>query len=311
MSDQRKNNMHPEVERLLKKYKLSWEMLQKQGRPPMGVTEKRSSVVTELHKQGYMWKEMAQMLDKPISFIQRNTQAVGNEESHQNRVKNGYRTSQLNRGRECPKTSKRMKKMWENGYFDFHKGREISEETRAKLKKHWSDPDLRANQSQMMKECWQDPEYKANLLEFHRSEEERARRSRLQSKRMAENPEKWSRGNGEYLKVTKCLEKTEIYVRSSYEKAAVKKLEGDDLVLYYKYETRLKLESGRYILPDFLVTYQDREQPLLVEVKASWVLDQPEDSKVQKRLKLAKKESSKRDWKFIIWTEKDGLDGFI
>lgn len=312
MSDQKKEtDIHPEVRRLLKKYKLSWEMLQKQGRPPKGVSEKRSSVVTELHLQGYQWKEMGEMLDKPISFIQRNTQAVGNKASHQNRVESGYRRSQLNRGRKCPKTSKRMKEMWKNGDFDFHIGKEPSEATLKKLRKTWQDPDRRRKQSQMMKKNWQDPDYRSNLLEFHRSEEERSRRSRYQSKLMKEDPEKWVRGKGEHLQVTKCPKKTQIYVRSSYEKAAVEKLEGDDQVLSYEYEPRLELKTGKYILPDFLVVYQDKEKPVLIEVKASWVFDQPKTSKVRKRLKVAEKEASKRDWQFIIWTEKEGLDGFI
>jgi hypothetical protein len=42
---------------------------------------------------------------------------------------------------------------------------------------------------------------------------------------------------------------------------------------------------------------------VLVEVKAKWVLQQPDEAKVQIRLAVAKAEAYRRGWDFAIWTE--------
>ena len=304
-------DIHPKIQELLEKHDLSWEMLQKRGRPPKGVSAKRSAVVTELHREGYQWKEMAEMLNKSISFIQRNTKAVGNKASHQNRVENARKVGESQAGKPRPWVSEQMKERWENGDFDFHIGRERPEHEKQKLREAWQDSERREKQRQMMKENWQDQEYRENLLDFHRSDEERARRSRLQVKRMKENPEKWVRGNGCHMDVEKCSNGETIYVRSSYEKAVVEMLEQDIDVVEYQFEARIKLDNGKWILPDFVITWSDRNQPVLTEIKASWVFGLPDDSDEKQRLQLAEEEAEKRGWGFEIWTEEDRLQDVI
>jgi len=163
---------------------------------------------------------------------------------------------------------------------------------------------LREQAAQRIQETvWGDPEVRDRLLFFHRSPEERARRSRAQSKRMQENPGKYLRGRAAWVATPKGTQ-DQVYVRSSYEKAAVAVLEAASEVVTYEYERRFELKTGKWILPDFLVTMQDGPN-LLVEVKAAWVFNLPYMHKVHVRLRETEDLARQLGFGFAIWTEKE------
>lgn len=301
---------HPKLIPLLDKYDLSYEMFHKQGRPPKGVKAKRESIVTELHESGMSWEEMALVTGKTTSFIQRNTKAVGNPASHLNRVESARKVGASRKGEKKPWLSEAMKMKWKHGDFDFHIGRERSADEIANLRAAWESEELKKATSERMTALWKDDDYRSNLLKFHRSPEERLRRSKLQIARLQRNPQKWTRGNGSYVTVTKCTGKRKVWVRSSYEKAAVRILEQDPLVVSYEYEARITLPSGKWILPDFLITYVDGSR-VLVEVKAAWVLKLKPDHPQRIRLKLAREAALKKGFGFEIWTENTRLSHVI
>lgn len=293
------NEPHLELLPLLEKHEVSWELFSKQGRPPKGVSAKRKAVVTELHLSGMSWDRMIEVTGKSLGFIQRNTQAMWNEASRENSRKNGERTGRLWKGKKRPG---QLERQWADGTFDFHKGRKRSPEECQKLCDSWTE-EKRAKRSQEMKARWEDPNYRTKLEKIHRSPENRALYSRLQVERMAENPEKWSRGKGQYVPVSKCTGKEKIWVRSSYEVVAVNLLENDPEVSVYDYERRCVLENGKWILPDFIVTRTGRQ--VLTEVKSEWVFSLPADSKEQQRLKIARELATKNGWGFEIWAEQE------
>jgi len=297
---------HPKLKFLLHKHGITLEEFHKQGRPKRHVKLAREAIVTELHESGMTWNEMAEITGKSTSFIQRNTKAVGNPASHRNRVENARKVGRSRAGEKKPWLSKAMKRKWYEGDFDFHIGRVRPEEEKKALKEAWKDPTLRQEASDRLKSLWEDPQYRQNLLQFHRSEEERVRRSRAQTLRLLQNPSKWSRGQGGYVTVTKCSGKSRIWVRSSYEEATVHLLESDPTVCSFEYEPRFELECGRWILPDFLITYKDGSK-ILVEVKASWVLSLPADSKKIRRLEESRRVAASKGWFFEIWPEKTRL----
>jgi len=301
---------HPKLLPLLEKHGITFEEFNKQGRPKRHVKTAREAIVTELHLSGLTWNEMCEITGKGYGFIQRNTKAVGNPASRQNRVESARRVGRSRAGEKKPWLSKAMKKKWDEGDFDFHIGRVRPEDEKRAIKEAWKNPTLRQEASERLKALWEDPQYRENLLQFHRSEEERVRRSRAQTLRLLKNPSKWSRGQGCYVTVTKCSGKSRIWVRSSYEEATVHLLESDPTVQSFEYEPRLELECGRCILPDFLITYKDGSK-LLVEVKASWVLNLPADSKKIRRLEEARKVASSKGWSFEIWTEKTRLANVV
>lgn len=123
---------------------------------------------------------------------------------------------------------------------------------------------------------------------------------------MAKNPSKWLRGIGAWVEPQKCS-RSPIWTRSSYERTVVTLLDGDPAVGSYVYEPRVELPSGRWILPDFVVTGLNGLVTLL-EVKASWVDTLPEGHKVQKRLREASSYATSMGWEFLVWTEKDFAD---
>lgn len=139
---------------------------------------------------------------------------------------------------------------------------------------------------------------------FHRSEEERVRRSQAQALRMTEDPVKWTRGRGALLEVLKCEGTQKLWVRSSYEQVAVQLLEADAEVSSYQYEPLLETPCLRHIKPDFLA-FRKNNRPLLIEVKASWVLELALDHPVRLRLQLAADMAGALGWDFEIWTEKN------
>lgn len=241
-------------------------------------------------------------------FIQRNTKATGNEASRQNLVEAGRRNGAKGKGRKKPWLSNQMKQRWEKGDFDFHNGRVRPEEEVARLKASFTS-ERRAKISARLAEQWRDPEYRERLCRFHRSEEERSRRSREQSLRVKRNPKKWTRGKGCYVRSPKCRDGAKFWVRSSYEVAAVSILDADDDVDSFKYEPRVQIE-GRYILPDFLVTHR-KGSATLVEVKASWVLELDDKHSELLRLDLSRQVAAREGWDFAIWTERDRLKNAI
>lgn len=311
-------NIHPKLESLLEEYNLDHSDFDRKGRLPSDrskeIKEKRAKIVTALHEEGTKWEDMASILGKPISFIQRYSNAKGNPATQENRVEAGKEAGKKCRGMDRPWLSERMEEDWENGKFDFHKGRERPEEEIEKIKGGWTE-EKREKRSEMMEEKWDSVEYREKLLEFHRSEEERARRSKQQSKLMREKPELFCRGN-QHTFDSSDLEKCEefnkddgLLVRSSYEKAAVIFLEESEEVTSYQYEPTFHLdwsEGFDYILPDFLVK-RSSDCTLLVEVKASWQVE----GGLTDRLEASKKLSDKRGWSFSVWTEKGKLDGLV
>jgi hypothetical protein len=300
---------HEKLVPYLDKYNITWDSFSKRGRVPKCVKAKRMSIITEIHSLGTTWDEMIEISGMSLGFVARNTNACGNSNSCKNLQENGRATGRIGKGRVKPELSEQMKKRWEDGVFDCHKGRVVSDEERSRLKEFWSDSDRRRAASDRMKLVWADPLYRDRLMQFHTSESERIRRSEQQVNNLKNYPKKWSRGQGCHVPVSKCEGKLKLFVRSSYEKAAITLLEGDDNVISYQYEKRLNLLNGRWILPDFLITYRNRK--VLVEVKASWVLSQPEDAKEVRRLKLAEDYASSQGWDFEIWTEKDRLKDVI
>lgn len=302
------NKPHPTLEPLLLKYDISWEMFLKRGRPPQGVREKRSAIITELHSGGMSWASMIEVTGLSNGAIQRLTGAMWNEASKKNRQESAVRMGHARKGETKPWLSAQMKQSWENGLFDFHKGRVRPLYEIQKIRDSFT-PERRCAVSKRMTTLWQQKEYKARLLSFHRSLDERCRRSQAQSFRIVSDPIKWTRGRGSYLEVSHCENGSRIWVRSTYEKAAVSILERDPDVISYKYEERIVLADGFEIRPDFIVNRSDGMW--LIEVKASWVLELPTMHKVSIRLDKSKMEALKRGWHFSIWTEKDTLSNVL
>jgi len=294
---------HPQLLPLLEQHGLTLEMFRKRGRPPKGVREKRSALVTELHQKGCTWVEMMEITGLSNGAIQRLTKAMWNEASRKNRQESASRTGHARSGEKKPWLSDQLRARWGAGDFDFHRGRVRSPEECEVLRAAWT-PERRAQAARRVQEkVWGNPEVKKHLLAFHRSSEERARRSKAQVIRMQENPNKYLRGRASWVGTPKGT-KDRVYVRSSYEKAAVTVLERLSNVTLYEYERRFELPDGKWVLPDFLVTWQNGSKTL-IEVKAAWVLKLPASDKVQMRLKVAEHLADSQGWGFEIWTEKE------
>lgn len=294
---------HPDLQPLLTKHGLTWAEFSKQGRPPKGVREKRSHIVTELHQSGRSWQEMVEVTGLSLMGIQRLTRGVGCEAARRNRAANAARVGAAGKGREKPEVSRRMKRAWREGQFDFHRGRKRTEAELETLQEANSRPEVRAKRAASAHRRWQDPEQREKLVSFHRSEEQRQSRSSAQSLRMIENPEKWTRGRGAYVQAAKCT-RGRFWTRSSFERGAVAKVEADPEVVSFEFEPRLLLSNGRWIIPDLLLTLVGGAR-VLIEVKASWVLSLPATHRVSKRLAVARAYASQQGWAFFVWTEKD------
>ena len=295
------NEPHPKLVPLLARHEISWDLFSKQGRPPNGVREKRSRIVTDLHQEGMSWEEMMEVTGLSNGGIQRLTGAMWNPKSRERLRENGRRTGESWKGKKRPG---QLKRQWKSGNFDSLRGRIRPPEERARLREGWT-PECRESASQHSLNMWKEDGVRKRLLDFHRSPEERKRRSREQSQRMKDNPGKWVRGKSEWLDTPKGF-KDRAYVRSSYEAAAVRLLEEDPEVIRYEHERRIALSSGSWMLPDFIVEYEDGST-LLVEVKASWVLGLSVEHKISKRLMLSADLASDRGWGFAIWTERKEL----
>lgn len=293
----------PKLIPLLEKHGLTLGELQKKGRVPAEIVEKRRNLVTELHEAGTPWSVMCKLTGLSLMGIQRLTLAAWNSASRANRAENAARVGRAGRGRKKPWLSESLQADWAKGKFDFHIGRVRSSEEKEAIRLASQRPEVRQRRSESSLCLWQKPDVRERLLAFHRSEEERSRRSRAQVQRMAEDPVKWSKGRGAWVEPKKCS-KPKIWTRSSYERIVVGILDNDPDVKSYVFEPRVELPSGRWILPDFVVTHVDGHITLL-EVKASWVLNLPEDHKVQKRLYRASSYAASKGWEFLIWTEND------
>lgn len=235
--------------------------------------------------------------------LQRLTTAVGNPASSANRAENARRTGRAGRGRKKPWLTVQLQESWADGKYDFHRGRIRSLEERETLQLANQRPEVRQRRRASALRRWQDPQERARLLAFHQSKEERCRRSAAQTERMASSPSKWLRGLGAWVEPKRCTA-ARIWTRSSYERVVVALLDADETVLQYVFEPKVRLPSGHWMLPDFVVTHTDG-RIVLLEVKASWVLNLPETHKVRQRLQEASSYAAAMGWEFQILTEKD------
>lgn len=290
-------NPHPRLIPLLEKHEITYDLFCKKGRPPKGVREKRSAIVTELHAAGTSWADMMEITGLSNGAIQRLTKAMWNKSTRSRVKEQGRRVGASWKGKKRPG---QLERQWADGVFDFHRGRVRPEEERQRLKDGWTVEARQAN-GDRHRELWADPEYRAKMVAYHRQPDVRAERSRAQTRRMEENPTKWARGNSEWVDTPKGTA-DRVFVRSSYEKAAVAVLEADPTVVKYKYEPVFRRPCGKWCKPDFLVTYEDGTQSL-VEVKASWVLAQPITSKHRRKLAMYAELAAAKGLPFEVWTE--------
>ena len=244
---------------------------------------------------------MVELTGLSLAAIQRSTRATGNLASKRNRQENAARVGRQGKGRKKPWLTLRMKQAWDAGDFDFHQGRIWSTAEREVLRLANLRPEVRERRHIAALRRWQRPEERAALLAYHQREDVRLERSKAQVERMVQSPEKW--GRGAWITPLKCTT-PRIWTRSSYERVVAALLDGDPDVLEYAFEPRVELPNGRWILPDFVVTHHDKSITL-IEVKASWVLQQPPVHRHQVRLRVASTYAALMGWDFIIWTEKD------
>lgn len=289
---------HPRLLPLLEEHGITVDEFWSRGRAASRYTEAKSAIITSLHVAGTTWAEMIEITGLSNGTIQRLSRATWNDASRENRKANARLLGQRWSGRKRPG---QLNRQWEKGDFESLRGRQRTESECTLLKQGWT-PEKKMAKSAQMKALWDDPRYRAPLMDFHRSPQERRRRSRVQSERMAQDPVKWTRGKGCYVNSFKC-NKSQFWVRSTYESRAVEILEGDDLYISFVYEPRFEVE-GRSIKPDFLVKCQDGSTTL-IEVKAAWVLSQPESTPALLRLERSRKVAMMFGWSFAVWTEKE------
>ena len=298
-------DVDPRLSSLLEKHGLTLEQLRKVGRPPKGwegVFALRSALVTDLHMQGTSWAEMIAITGLSNGAIQRLTRAMWNPASRETVRENGIRLGKSWKGRRSVGKSLGLKAAWAAGTFDFHRGRIRSEKECQRLRDGWT-PQHRQVQVENSLRNWSDPVIRAKIMAFHHSPEEQERKSRLQVQRLKDHPCKYLSGRAECVVTPKGLHER-AYARSSYEVAAIRKLETEPTVLRYEHERVLRIPNGHWILPDFIVEYEDAHV-VLVEVKAAWVLKQPKSSRVIKRLALAEDFARSQGWGFDVWTERE------
>jgi hypothetical protein len=299
----------PRLQTLLDVHGISLEAFRKKGRIPTGTPDVfaiRQAIVTALHTQGMSWAEMVQMTGLSIPGIARLTGGKGCPAVVKKRKEWAAAQGRKGKGGKKPDLSARLVKAWENGDFDFHKGRKRPPNEIAKLQAAFT-PERRAAMSKETAQRWQNPQYRETLLQFHRSPEQRVLRSEAQAARTRDNPS--IRGKCGWATTVKCSKK-EVWYRSSYEKAAFDLLDQDPLVCSYDVEPVVRLDTGKVIMPDLVVHYFAGPSKL-VEVKAFWVLTQPEQSRVRTRLRLSEEYAALRGWGFEVWTEKDRLKDVV
>lgn len=294
---------HPDLAILLAKFDLDWSTFRKRGRPPIGVREKRSAIVTELHEKGLTWAEIQDVTGLSNGSIQRLSKAKGCDSVIARREALGKVVGASWKGR--PRHGQ-LKYQWAKGDFECLRGRARSPEEREALRQGWT-PEARQRASENSLKLWSDQDIRARLLHFHRSPEERARRSREQVDRMQKNSGVFLRGRAQWVNTPKG-NKDQVRVRSSYEAAAVRILEADPDVVEYEFERRVVLPDNKLILPDFIVTFMNKSLAL-IEVKASWVLGLGSEHPVIGRLCKSEEYATRQGWGFSVWTEKElGID---
>lgn len=294
---------HPKLAPLLAKHNVAHADFIKKGRPLKGTGEvlmnARRAIITELHAQGTSWAEMIEVTGLSQGSIQRLTGAMWNSESRKRASENGVRTGKTWKGKSRPG---QLERQWAAGTFDFHRGRVRTESERQALRDGWT-ADCRQEAGQHSRRNWSNPDVRAKIMAFHTSPEERVRRSTTQARRMRDTPGVYVRGRSEWVDTPKGLHER-AYVRSSYEKAAVTRLESDPDVLCYEHERLLSLPDGRWFLPDFIVEGANAVVTL-VEVKASWVLTHPDCEGVRQRLAVSESFAREQGWEFAVWTERE------
>lgn len=296
---------HPEILPYLEKHSIGWADFSKRMTRDPEVKRIRALVVTDLHQKGKTWKEMTEITSFGAGQLRKYTRAVGCAASSRNRKENAVRVGRARAGEKKPWLSESLCARWAAGDFDFHRGRERSEEERQRLVEGWT-PERRAKQALHKKKLWEDHDFRSRMEAFHRDPQERARRSEAQVRRMRENPEKWTRGRGAWVEGKKCLNGPRFWVRSGLEVVAVRVLEADETVVSYLYEPPFVDEEGKIALPDFKV-WETEESWKIVEVKASWVLSLPLDHRHQQGVSRYREIADKLEVPFEVWTEKDVL----
>lgn len=297
---------HPKLVPLLTKHGISHTDFVRKGRPLKGtgdaLVQARSAIITELHSQGTSWAEMVEVTGLGLGSIQRLTKAMWNPASRETVKANGVRVGSSWKGKARPG---QLEAQWAAGVFDFHRGRVWSDTAKQALRDGWTQECRRAC-SERVKRYWMDPLVRAKIMAFHTSPEERAKRSRAQIQRLRDHPGRYLRGKAQWVDTPKGIH-SRAYARSSYEVAAIHALEADPLVLRYEHERVLALPDGHWILPDFIVEYTGGRAGIieLVEVKAAWVMSQPDDSKVAQRLTKAREFAVEQGWSFTVWTERE------
>lgn len=301
----------PRLLPLLAKHGLDLETFWKAGRPSPGVREKRSSLVTELHAVGTPWETMAEITGMSVMTIQRLTKATWNEASRQNRVENAVRVGAAGAGKHKPQLSVRLRQAWSEGYFDFHRGRKRTTDELQRQQATFRKNDGSKKASRQHKALWATPSYREKLLKFHRSPEERFKRSKAQAERMEQKP--YGKGRRCWVdpgQAYKCLGRPDgFWVRSTYELAAVQRINSEDRVASYQYEPVIRIQDT-WIKPDFILTLKDGSR-LLVEVKAAWATKLPEDHRTMRRLRVAEDYAKAHGMMFAVWTEKDALHDYL
>ena len=303
---------HPDLVPILEENGLSWEQFSRKGRLPKElhwIAEKRRDIITTLHIRGMPWKRMIEVTGLSLGAIERGTRAMWNKASRKNSQENAAKTARARKGEKKPWLTDQLKAAWRAGEFDFHRGRIRSDEEKTRLREGWT-PERRAEASEYRKKLWQIPDYREPLLEFHRSDSQRRIRSENTS---------------EYIRKAQCTGRLwsipawytprlcsnyPIFTKSSYERAACDLFDEDPTIQDYDYEPLLKTDDGFSFLPDFVVRFVGGTITL-IEVKASWVLNYPDEHPKIQRLVLARDEAIRRGWGFVILTEKNGLHDAI
>ena len=183
-------NPHPQLVPLLEKHGITWEAFSKRGRPASGIRDKRASIVTELHSDGISWGDLMAITGLSNGGIQRLTGAMWNPNSRERVKEIGRGIGSSWKGKTRPG---QLEAQWAAGVFDSLRGRIRSDAEKAKLKAGWT-PEKRSKMADRSRALWEDPSIRDRILAFHRSPEERARRSAAQALRLAQNPAQWSRG---------------------------------------------------------------------------------------------------------------------
>ncbi len=271
--------MDPRLADLLTRHDLTPDDFYRKGRLPPDkahVLERRRALVTELHAAGTSWADMVAITGLSQGSIQRLTGAMWNEASRKNVSEPARERAAARKGEEKPWLTEQLKEQWAEGKFDFHRGRVHSDEERAKQRAAYT-PAVRARMSLK----------KITYLQTEAGQ---------------------NRTYGFKERVT-TQKGGSFTTRSSFERRAAERLDADPQVLSFEYEPIFELENGKYIMPDFIVTWIDGTRTL-IEVKPKYIFTcYADDHPYHQRLQVAEQEAARRGMKFAIWTEEVlGLD---